>query len=148
MFNELNYTASLFITKDETTEKYFERLFEIYTLKEAYFKMKGENLNNIKNVEFIINNNEIICSDHQVKVNIKKFIQVLFSEIKNKSWKDYISNRVLEITCGEAPYLVSRYDTVTGKMIDIEKAEQEFKRYSSKSRKIITIHDSGAIFIV
>ena len=29
MFNELNYTASLFITKDETTEKYFERLAKI-----------------------------------------------------------------------------------------------------------------------
>ena len=29
MFNELNYTASLLITKDETTEKYFERLAKI-----------------------------------------------------------------------------------------------------------------------
>lgn len=29
MLNELNYTASLFITKDEITEKYFERLVKI-----------------------------------------------------------------------------------------------------------------------
>lgn len=29
MFNELNYTASLYITKDETTEEYFQRLTKI-----------------------------------------------------------------------------------------------------------------------
>lgn len=36
---------------------------------------------------------------------------------ENKSWKDYVDSRRLEITCGEAPYLVSRYDTSTGKLI-------------------------------
>lgn len=35
----------------------------------------------------------------------------------NKSWQDYIHAKRMEITCGEAPYLVSRYDTVTGNMI-------------------------------
>ncbi len=38
---------------------------------------------------------------------------------ENKSWQDYIRLRVLEITCGEAPFLTSRYDTVTGKWIDV-----------------------------
>ena len=38
---------------------------------------------------------------------------------EGKSWKDYIRLRVLEITCGEAPFLASRYDTVTGKWIDV-----------------------------
>ena len=28
-----------------------------------------------------------------------------------KTWKDYINDVRLEITCGEAPYLVSRYDS-------------------------------------
>ena len=37
-----------------------------------------------------------------------------------KKWKDYVDTRRLEISCGEAPYLVSRYDTVTGKQISIE----------------------------
>ena len=37
-----------------------------------------------------------------------------------KSWKDYVEDIRLEITCGEAPYLTSRYDTVTGKIIPIE----------------------------
>ena len=35
----------------------------------------------------------------------------------DKSWKDYVDSRRLEITCGEAPYLVSRYDTSTGNLI-------------------------------
>lgn len=32
----------------------------------------------------------------------------------NKTWKDYVIDVRLEVCCGEAPYLVSRYDTVTG----------------------------------
>lgn len=36
-----------------------------------------------------------------------------------KTWKDYVISKRLEISCGEAPYLVSRYDTVTGNMIDV-----------------------------
>lgn len=39
---------------------------------------------------------------------------------KDKNWKNYVDARRLEISCGEAPYLVSRYDTVTGKEIPIE----------------------------
>lgn len=35
-----------------------------------------------------------------------------------KKWKDYVDSRRLEITCGEAPYLVSRYDTSTGDYIE------------------------------
>lgn len=34
-----------------------------------------------------------------------------------KTWKEYVDSRRLEITCGEAPFLVSRYDTVTGEAI-------------------------------
>ena len=37
-----------------------------------------------------------------------------------KTWKDYVNENRMEITCGEAPYLVSRYDTVTGEPIPIE----------------------------
>lgn len=38
---------------------------------------------------------------------------------KGKSWKDYVLSKRLEITCGEAPYIVSRYDAATGDIIDI-----------------------------
>ena len=37
---------------------------------------------------------------------------------KGKTWQDYILSTRLEITCGEAPYLTSRYDTVTGEYIE------------------------------
>lgn len=35
-------------------------------------------------------------------------------------WKKYVSSKRLEITCGEAPYLVSRYDASTGKIIPVK----------------------------
>ena len=37
---------------------------------------------------------------------------------EGKTWKDYVRDNRLEITCGEAPYLASRYDTVTGEPIN------------------------------
>ena len=39
---------------------------------------------------------------------------------KDKTWQDYVNSMRLEITCGEAPYLVSRYDTTTGDIIPVE----------------------------
>ena len=36
---------------------------------------------------------------------------------KRKKWQRYVDSRRLEITCGEAPYLVSRYDVSTGELI-------------------------------
>jgi len=39
---------------------------------------------------------------------------------EGKTWQDYVLTTRLEITCGEAPFLVSRYDTVTGEAIPID----------------------------
>lgn len=39
---------------------------------------------------------------------------------EGKTWKDYVRDIRLEITCGEAPYLCSRYDTTTGEKISLE----------------------------
>ncbi len=36
------------------------------------------------------------------------------------TWRDYVNKNVLEMTCGEAPYLVSRYDAVTGTPIPLK----------------------------
>lgn len=38
-----------------------------------------------------------------------------------KGWETYIGSKRLEITCGEAPYLVSRYDNVTGEEIPVSR---------------------------
>ena len=40
----------------------------------------------------------------------------------------YIHSTVLEITCGEAPFLVNRYDTVTGKKIPVPRRKGLFDR--------------------
>lgn len=42
---------------------------------------------------------------------------IVFPE--GKTWKDYVRSTRMEITCGEAPYLVSRYDATTGAFIPI-----------------------------
>ena len=34
-----------------------------------------------------------------------------------KTWQEYVQGNYLEFTCGEAPFLTSRYDTVTGEAI-------------------------------
>lgn len=51
-------------------------------------------------------------NDHTWTVSEEK---IVFPE--EKTWKRYVDSRRLEITCGEAPYLVSRYDTATGELI-------------------------------
>lgn len=38
---------------------------------------------------------------------------------EGKTWRDYVRDTRLEITCGEAPYLCSRYDTTTGDIIPL-----------------------------
>lgn len=37
-----------------------------------------------------------------------------------KDWQDYVKDTRMEITCGEAPYLISRYDTITGEIIPVK----------------------------
>ena len=48
-------------------------------------------------------------------------------DIKKEPIK-YIHSTVLEITCGEAPFLVNRYDTVTGKKIPVPRRKGLFDR--------------------
>lgn len=43
---------------------------------------------------------------------------IVFPE--GKTWKDYVKDTRLEMACGEAPYLVSRYNVVSGEDIDIK----------------------------
>lgn len=45
--------------------------------------------------------------------------KIIFPE--GKTWKHYVRDTRIEMTCGEAPYITSRYDTTTGEFIPIEK---------------------------
>ncbi len=47
--------------------------------------------------------------------------KIKFHSQGNKTWKKYVDVKRLEVSCGEAPYLVSRYDTVTGELIPLKK---------------------------
>lgn len=62
---------------------------------------------------------ENIFNTEQDKAWTETKEKVTFPTPSGKTWQDYINDTRLEITCGEAPYLVSRYDTVTGEEIGI-----------------------------
>ncbi len=55
---------------------------------------------------------------------------------KGKSWKKYVDARRLELSCGEAPYIASRYDTTTGKYIPVE------RRIGLLDRKLRVINEN------
>lgn len=57
-----------------------------------------------------------IAKNKTWKTNTAK---IQFPEKNKYKWYKYVDTKRLEISCGEAPYLVSRYDAVTGKMINL-----------------------------
>ncbi len=72
--------------------------------------------------------------DHTWTVNEEP---VAFS--KRKGWKRYVDSRRLEITCGEAPYLVSRYDVSTGEQILPTR-----RRIGQLDRKLRVVNENAA----
>ena len=46
--------------------------------------------------------------------------KIKFPDKKDRTWQKYVDERRLEITCGEAPYLVSRYDAVSGEPLELK----------------------------
>lgn len=46
--------------------------------------------------------------------------KIKFTDKGNKTWQKYVDEKRLEITCGEAPYLVSRYDAVSGQPLELK----------------------------
>lgn len=53
-------------------------------------------------------------------VEIVKKMNDMFDENFNGSDEDYIKRKVLEVTCGEAPFLTTLYDASTGEKISLE----------------------------
>lgn len=54
-------------------------------------------------------------------VEIVKKMNDSFDKDFNGSDEDYIKRRVLEVTCGEGPFLTTRYHTIDGDSIDVKK---------------------------
>lgn len=44
---------------------------------------------------------------------------IIFPAVKDRTWQKYVDANRMEISCGEAPYLVSRYDASTGEKIGL-----------------------------
>jgi len=65
---------------------------------------------NYFNIRYIKNNGSVSWKTNKNKIEF----------LNDKTWLDYISNTILEISCWEAPYLTSRYDVTTGKYIPIK----------------------------
>ena len=66
---------------------------------------------------------------------------IVFGEPAQKGlaeWKRYVDSRRIEITCGEAPYIVSRYDTTTGELLPIK------KRIGIIDRKLRVVNENAA----
>lgn len=62
--------------------------------------------------------------------------RVNFPKKLGKTWEDYVRCPRMEIACGEAPYLVSRYDTVTGQPIRLR------QRIGLLDRKLRVVHEN------
>lgn len=93
-------------------------------IDEAWFGCKG------------VFNEEIITEDG-IHAWIPTEGKVQFPEDdKQKTWKKYVTDNRMEITCGEAPYLVSRYDTTTGEPIPL------MKRIGLLDRKMRVINEN------
>lgn len=50
---------------------------------------------------------------------VKKQTDFAEEDLRSLPFEDYITSSWLEITCGEAPYIVTRYDTVSGDLIPL-----------------------------
>ena len=90
-------------------------------IDDAWFGRK-----NVFNAE-IINSN----GSHSWKINSNNIVFPV-----SKTWKHYVRDTRLEIACGEAPYITSRYDTTTGKYIPIE------RRIGLLDRKLRVINEN------
>lgn len=45
--------------------------------------------------------------------------KIQFPKSAQKNWQHYVKSPRLEVSCGEAPYMTSRYDSVTGTYIEV-----------------------------
>ena len=72
---------------------------------------------------------------HSWKINSDK---ICFADKGEKTWKKYVESPRMEIACGEAPYIVSRYDVVNGRSIPVE------ERIGLLDRKLRVINENIA----
>ena len=57
---------------------------------------------------------------------------------EGKKWQQYVDSRRIEITCGEAPYIVSKYDVTTGELIPLN------RRMGLLDRKLRIVNENAS----
>lgn len=81
-------------------------------IKPRVIKEKEEQKNRTKDKA------EVFTPTWMCKVQNDQIDELWYKTHKKSDWKSYVLANRMEITCGEAPYLVSRYDTTTGEAIE------------------------------
>lgn len=77
-----------------------------------------------------------VFNEEHEKTWITYHDKIAFPE--NLSWQKYVDARRMEISCGEAPYLTSRYDTTTGERIKLD------RRIGLLDRKLRIVHENAS----
>ena len=52
---------------------------------------------------------------------VDKQVSIVMNEVRDNSFERFIALRWLELACGEGPYIVTRYDSITGDIIPVNK---------------------------
>ncbi len=141
------YRSGCQITRDLIARKYNKHLIQPRILKDkCYQKERTRTHAEVFTPSWICNemNNycdeewfgrpdvfNIVHSDHSWTATSEP----IFKPGSNQ-WHKYVLSKRIEITCGEAPYLVSPYDTTTGKIIPIE------QRIGLLDRKLRVINEN------
>lgn len=104
------------------------RVLKRKELKKKRVKEKAEIFTPSWMCNFMVNNlderffgyrevfNKEINDRHNWVVNRSKIVMP-----EGKTWQEFVKIRWMEYCCGEAPFIVSRYDTTTGDVIPIER---------------------------
>lgn len=103
----------MWATSELTTQEIF--LEDVEKIEPRWKKNRSEQKSRTKSRA------EIFTPPDVCKIQNDTLFDSLFNN-KN-DWQDIIDAKFLEITCGEAPYIVSRYNAVTGELIDIEQRD-------------------------
>ena len=69
---------------------------------------------------------------------VETLVQFPACKGRTPAWVQYVQSRRLEVTCGEAPFLASRYDAATGEMIPVA------RRIGILDRKLRVVSENAA----
>ena len=83
---------------------------------------------------------EIISTQRRREAENDNHVEGMAGDMRTPppAWRKYVDTRALEITCGEAPFIVSRYDATTGMLIPVK------ERIGLLDRKLRAVNENAA----